>query len=470
MAIIPLIKGDTVDSNVEYRDALPVNYYAVPKRIFDVSGYMINWYGLEKFTEGRGVDRGGRWVSASNLIGHYRVSGSTVISIESSGNVTELGYVVNDGKQASIAYSFNNVAFVSGGNLYYYNNDSGLRQITGENVGNPIDIVWVDNYFFLTDGENIYHSDPEDEENYLPLDFDNAQFIPDPSRGLGVDESNEVIIFGQFSTEYFVNVGSTDFAFQRISQKSQKIGVLGTHCRRELNGNWYILGRREETSPSFHVVSVGSERVISTRETDKIASKYTNEELSQSTVDSLTIDNVNFVIFNLPNDTLVFNESISNALGIDFSWTILKSDVYGLETYRAKNPVMDPRTGKWIVGDKNNNTIGTMERDSCTQYEDIVEGEIFTPLLLIDSASIDTLEIQTIPGISEYEDATVAMSTTQNARLYSMEKFVDYGGNFQYTTRFYQRRLGYVRNYVGFKFRTASRSRMSFARMDIEYS
>jgi len=91
--------------------------------------------------------------------------------------------------------------------LYYYNISDGLRQITDSNVGDPLDVKWIDGYFFITDGENIYHSSIDNEEVFLPLDFGTAQFIPDSSNGLGKTEDNEIIVFGDFSIEYFINVG-----------------------------------------------------------------------------------------------------------------------------------------------------------------------------------------------------------------------------------------------------------------------
>ena len=45
-----------------------------------------------------------------------------------------------------------------------------------------------------------------------------------------------------------------------------------------------------------------------------------------------------------------------------------------------------------------------------------------------------------------------------------------YGDNLNYNTRFIIRRMGYVRDNVSFKLRTASRSRMSFCNFGIEAS
>lgn len=477
---VSLIKGDTVDNNVDYRDALPVNMFAVNREVLGAAGYLINWYGLVDYADGLGVDRGAIWVSAEAFTGLYRVSGEKLISIDSDGTVTELGDIPGHG-QVSMDYSFNNLAIVANNNLYYYNSDDGCRQITGivdngdgtpigTSVGSPIDVVYVDGYFFLTDGADIYHSDITDEERYLALDFGNAQFSPDPSRGLGKNEDNEVLVFGAFTTEYFINVGTENFAFQRLQQKAQKIGLLGTHCKREMAGKWYTLSRRKESAPSFHVISLGNEQTISTRETDQILSTYTEEELSLTTVDVMIKDNVKFAIFNLANHALMFNESIAQTMGIDKAWSVLKSDVYGDAVYRAKDPVLDIRNGKWVVGDKRDSTIGLLDKSTCTHYGEVVEWLLFTPFVKMETLSIDKLEIETIPGIAPDNDATVSVSITENGRTYSKEWWQLYGENYDYGNRFYLRNLGYVRDWIGFKFRGASRSRMSFCNLDIEAS
>lgn len=468
---LPLIQGDKVDNNVEYRSALPVNMYAVNKKIFNAQGYMINFFGLSEHAQGVGKDRGAIWVSTLALEGHYRVSGNALISISTTGSVTNLGEIPG-AEQVSMSASFNNLAIVAGGKLFYYNVGSGLREITNANVGNPIDIVWIDGVFVLTDARLIYQSDVANEENFNVLDFADAEFSIDSSRGVGKNEDDELVVFGAFSIEHFQNIGASEFQFQRINSKAQKIGILGTHCKKEMKGRWYTLSRRNETDPSFHIISLGSEKSISSRETDKILGEYTDIELNDVTIDVAVIDKTKFVIYHLPNETLVFNENISDTMGSDNAWTIIKSDVLGDDVYRGKNILRDGRNGRWTIGDKIDNRIGYLDKSLSTHYDEIAEWILYTPFVKIETLSIDLLEIETIPGIINglISDATVAVSFTTNGRLYSNEFFKLYGEKYEYNTRFYETRLGYVENYIGIKLRGASRSRMSFANLRIEAS
>lgn len=467
---IPLTRGDKVDSNTDYRDALPVNMYAVNKDILGAAGYMLNWYGIASYSTGKGVDRGSIWVSRKEFEGHYRISGGFLVNVSVSGITTSLGEITGTG-EVSLAYSFNNLAIVADGKLWYYNKILGLRQITDLDVGKPIDIAWADGYFILTDGEDIFHSDITNEESFLPLDFGNAQFLPDATNGLMINQSNELVAFGEFSTENFYNRGAENFAYQRIPQKAQKIGILSTHTKAEMNGKFYVIGRRKESAPSFHVISQGSSQTISTRETDKILALYTRSELSESTVNTMIRDNVKMVIFNLPNHTLLFNASIAETLGVGEAWTLLKSDVNGDRTYRGKGPILDPRNGKWIVGDKFSSNIGELDESICTHYDELAEWILFTPLLKMPFVIINEMEIETIPGMSPDNDATIFISQTVNGRTHGFEYTNEYGMNLDYSQRFIVRNpFGFVRNAIAIKLRGASRSRMALSSLKLRYS
>lgn len=66
-------------------------------------------------------------------------------------------------------------------------------------------------------------------------------------------------------------------------------------------------------------------------------------------------------------------------------------------------------------------------------------------------------------------DATVFVSRTDNGRTYGLEWTQLYGEPGDYSTRFEVRRLGFVRNWVGFKLRGVSATRMAFARATIDH-
>lgn len=461
---VTLIKGDKVSLDTDYRDALPVNMYAIEKKILGAAGYMLVFPGLSLIATGTGVDRGAMY--NERFEAHYRASGAAFIQLNINDTVSNLGAIPGS-EQVAVAYSFNTQAVVADGRMFLWD-ESTFTEVTDSDLGDPIDIVWVDGYYFLTDGEYIYHTDITDETSIDPLKFATAEFMPDPSLGLGLTQDDKVMVWGRYTLEYFVNDASENFAFQRVETRAQKIGIVATHAKCESEGNWCITGGRKEEALGVHLVGVGSAKKISTREVDKVLAQYSEPELSDMRMESVEEDNIHFIYVHLPNETLCFNANIARSQGLVDAWFILKTGT-GDDNYRGINGVFDAKRGKWVFGDKVNSNIGLLDNTICTQYDEIAEWLLYTPLIALDGQSLDELEIETLPGNVVADDATVAFSMTYDGITYSKEWWNLYGAANEYSQRFYIRRLGDVSDWVGFKFRGATKSRMSFALLKVTH-
>jgi len=463
---VPIIKGDKIGSETDYRDALPVNMYAVGREILGAAGYLLDYPGLVSFATGLGIDRGANY--NERFGNQYRLSGTSLVSVSSTGTVASLG-TISGGSQATMIdlYSFNTQGIIADGNFFLYDTTNGLVQVTDADLGNPIDGVWVDGYYFLTDGEYIYHTDLADETSIDPLKFATAEFMPDPSNGISKTQDNKVMVWGRYSLEFFVNTANDNFAFTRVETRAQKIGIVATHAKCESSGKFYITGGYRDSAVGVYLVGVGTSEKVSTREIDKILSQYSEPELSDMRMEARTENNTTYIIVHLPGETLCFNESISKTFG-KMDWTILKTGVKD-EPYRGINGVFDARNAKWIYGDKLNTNIGELDNDVRTQYGEIAEGIFYSPLVDLEQYSIDKISLETIPGHTTALDATVAISLTYDGVIYGQEEWELYGNPSDYNQRFILRRLGICNDWIGFKFRTASTSRMAFAMFEVEY-
>lgn len=461
----PLIKGDKISSKADYRDALPENMLAVQRNILNASGYLISHPGLESFAVGAGIDRGGYWNERQNS--HFRVSGNQLISIDVLGNVTSIG-LISGSKRASLVHSFDTQAIVEDGKMWLYDG-AALTQVTDADLGAPIDITWIDGYYFLTDGEFIYHTNLGDEFQIDPLKFATAEFSPDPTLAVDKTSSNQVIVFGRYSIEYFENRATENFAFRRIRGKAIKVGIVGTHCETEMEGRFYIIGGGREESISIHSISSGTYQSIATREIDKILSEYKEGELSQAILETRVQDRDSFLIAQLPNHTLIYNATIARSLGKEYAWTIVKSGLYS-GSWRAVNGVYDPRISKWVYGDKIDARIGILDNEIGSQYGELVESILYTPFINIEGASINKLEIDTLPGHQiNVDDINCSFSVTYDGIAYSKEWFRLYGEKNNYSTRFIARRFGYVNEYFGIKIRCVSKDRVGFTFLGVDY-
>jgi len=466
---VTLIKGDKIGIETDYWDALPQNMYAVKKQILKAQGYMICYPGLIDFGNGSGIDRGG--VYNDRFKDHYRVSGQKLIKVSSNGAVTDLGGIPGT-SQARMEgfYSFNTQGIIADGRFFLYDLTTGFREVTDTDLGSPIDGVWVDGYYFMTDGEYLFHTDIDDEESIDPLKFATAEFMPDASLGLAKTQDNKVLVFGRYTLEYFINIAQDNFAFSRVVTRAQKIGIVATHAKCEGSKGFYITGGRKHESVGVHQIGVGTSIKISTREIDKLIGQYTEPELSDMRMEARSEKDVSFIIVHLPGETLLYNETVADQFGKDVAWSILKTDVSGAAEYRAINGVFDARISKWIYGDKRDTNIGILSNTVFTQYDDIQEWILYTPLLKLDSLSIDEIDIETIPGHTTDINAKVSTSLTYNGVTYGSEYYQLYGEPNDYNQRFILRRLGIVNDWVGLKFRGATKSRMSFSLMEITYS
>ena len=463
---IPIIKGENIGVETDYRDALPVNMYAVFKEILGAKGYMLCYPGLTEFVTGFGIDRGG--VYNERLEDHFRVSGTKFISVHSQGSGTAVDIDTIPGTdQVSMPYSFNTQAVIANGNMYLYDGNA-FSQVTDPDLGSPIDAIWINGYYFLTDGEYIYHTDIDDETSIDPLKFATAEFMPDPSLGLLKTQDNKVMVFGRYSLEYFIDRATENFAFQRVETRAQKIGIVATHAKCEI-GSVYITGGKKDEGVGVYRIGIGSSEKISSREIDKIIGQYTEPELSDMRMEGRTENDVTFVIVHLPNETLCYNVEIAAAFGNDYAWSLLKTGTEDVN-YRAINGVLDARSSKWIFGDKQDDTIGELDDTACTQYGEIAEWYLYTPLFRLDGMSIDEIELEIIPGHTTTQDAQVALCATFDGNIYGKETWIKYGDIQDYNSRLIMRHLGEVTDWVGLRFRGVSQSRMSFAFLRLDYA
>jgi hypothetical protein len=265
-------------------------------------------------------------------------------------------------------------------------------------------------------------------------------------------------------------VASENFAFQRVETRAQKIGIVSTHAKCESGGKHYITGGRRDEAVGVHIVSLGSAEKVSTREIDKILKQYSEPDLADMRMEARTEDDVTFILIHLPNETLCFNESIAKSFGKGEAWSILKSDVSGTTPYRAINGVFDARSAKWVYGDKQNTNIGILDNNKCDHYGDIVESIINTPFMDLEKMSVDEVFIETIPGHTSDTNAKVAFSQSYDGVTHGTEYWMEYGEPNDYNKRFFLRQLGYVNDWVSYKFRSASKSRMAFAIVKMEFS
>jgi len=449
---VPIINGDKTKPDADYFDALPVNMIAVQRDILGSQGFLYSHDGVVQLATGQGIDRGALYNERMGR--HFRVSGQKLIEIV-GGSAVVIGDIPGS-DLVSMDYSFNTLMIIASGRMFLYSGTA-LTEVTDIDLGSPIDGCWIDGYYFLTDGEYIYHTDITSESSIDPLKFATSEISPDPTLSVGRTQDNLVIVFNRYTTEYFINEANEQFAFSRLNQKAVSVGIVGTHCWCEMGGDIYILGGSKGSQVSLMLLGAGQAQSVTTRSVNKIIAKYTEAQLSLCKIEARMEAEDHLIYVHLPNDTLVFNSTIAKAFGLSSAWSILKS---GQNQWRCINGVRDPLQNKWVYGDKIDSRIGTLNTEIASQYGEPVHTEFYSPLVPIESLSVDSIEINTIPGFSATNE-NIFISTTRDGSQYSQEWSQEATMANQYNDRFIVRRLGYVRKNIGFKFRSLNRGKLN---------
>jgi hypothetical protein len=463
MTQIPILSGIYTDNGPDFRTSYPVNMIPVPKSNGISQGFLRPADGLVANGTGPGVDRGGiNWNGVC-----YRVMGSTLVTVSSTGAVTVIGDVGNNGQLVTMDYSFDRLAIASNEDLFYYSPSLGLVQVTDPDLGIVLDVVWVDGYFMTTDGEFLIVTELSDPTQVNPLKYGSSEIDPDPVVAL-LKLRNEIYALNRNTIEVFDNVGGDLFPFQRIEGAQIEKGVVGTHACCVYLESIAFLGSGFNEAPGIYLGGNAKSNKISTQEIDQILLQFTEAELSTVKLEARNDKAHEHLYIHLPDRTLVFDASATQDLGQPV-WFTLTSSVVGFEKYRAQNLVWC--YDKWLVGDPSNTNVGYMVSNISSHYGQKVRWEFGTTIVYNEGrgAIIQNLELVGLTGSAAYGiDPTINTSYTTDGQTYSQQKFINAGTTGQRAKRLVWFQQGWMRNWRIQRFQGTSDAHMSFARLEAQ--
>ena len=473
---IPILNGIYADTTPELRTAYPVNMVPVPKQSGISNGFLRPGDGIVANGTGPGTDRGGiNWNGVC-----YRVMGTKLVSIASNGAVTVLGDVggpVNT--LVTMDYSFDVLAIASGGRLYYWipvNTTATLpwnptapilRQVTDPDLGVVLDVAWVDGYFMTTDGANLVVTELLDPMSVNPLKYGSSEIDPDPVVAL-IKLRNEIYALNSNTIEVFDNVGGELFPFARIDGAQVQKGCLGTHaCCIYLERIAFLGGGRNE-APGIYIGAAATTQKISTQEIDNLLLSYTEAQLVRVQFEARNDKNHQHLYVHLPDRTMVYDASASEALG-DQVWFTLTSTVLGFSQYRARNMVWI--YDKWLVGDPQSSAIGYLVQDTGHHWGQQVRWEFGTIIAYNEGngAIFNRLELVSLTGsVALGTNPQISTSYSVNGVAWSQDKSVAVGTIGDTAKRIAWFQQGHMRNWRIQRFRGDSDAHISFIRLEAQ--
>lgn len=460
---IPILNGIYMDNGPDIRTSYPVNLMPVPVGSGISKGYLRPADGLVANGTGPGIDRGGiNWNG-----GCYRVMGTKLVTVDAVGTVVVLGDVGGPvDTLVTMDYSFDRLAIVSGGRLYYWQGST-LTQVTDPDLGVVIDMCWVDGYFMTTDGTNLVVTDLTDPTQVNPLKYGSSEVDPDPVVAL-LKLRNEVYALNRNTIEVFDNVGGDFFPFQRIDGAQIQKGVIGTFGCCVFIETVAFLGSGRNESPGIYLGANATATKISTQEIDDLLLTYTETQLAQVKLEARNDKAHQHLYVHLPDRTVVYDAAASQALEQQV-WFTLATSVVGFSQYRARNFVW--AYDKWLVGDPQSATVGYMVQNIGSHWGQIVRWEFGTLVIYNEGkgALFGQLELVSLTGsVALGTNPVITTSYSVDGQSWSQDQMIRAGTNGDTRKRLCWFQQGHMRNWRIQRFRGDSQAHLSFVRLEAQ--
>ena len=461
---IPILNGVyTDDTQAEIRTNYPRNLMPVPMQSGISGGYLRPADGLVKNGEGPGVNRGG--IERDGVC--YRVMGTKLCSIAADGAVTVLGDVGGtDDNLVTLDYSFDLLAIASGQKLFYWNGTT-VDQVTDPDLGPVLDVVWVDGYFMTTDGQFLVVTELLDPFAVNPLKYGSSEIDPDPVVAL-VKLRNEVYALNRHTIEVFDNVGGNLFPFQRVEGAQIQKGVIGTQACCVFVETIAFLGSGRNESPGIFMGVNAQANKISTKEIDEVLSDYTEVQLATVKLEARNDRNHQHLYVHLPDQTIVFDFTASQATG-SVVWFVLSSSTVGLARYKARDIVWC--YNKWLIGDPTSSTIGYFENTIGSHYDEKVSWEFSTNIVYNEGrgAIFHELELVALTGrVALGTNPVITTSYSVDGETWSQSRSIKAGTQGNRNKRLVWFQQGSMINWRIQRFRGESDAHISFARLEAQ--
>lgn len=422
-------------------------------------GYLRPADGIVESGDGPGLSRGG--INWDGLC--YRVMGTKLVSIDASNIVTTLGDV-GGASQVSMDYSFDRLAVVSDGRLFYWDGTT-FSENTSPNLLTPLCVQYVDGYFMMTDGEFIYVTELNDPYTIDPLKYGSSEVDPDPVVSI-LKLRNEIYALNRYTIEVFNNTGSAGFPFQRNEGAQLQKGSVGTFANVVFLETIAFVGCGRNEAPGVYLGVNSQVSKISTREIDQLLATYTEDALSHTIMEAKIFGNQNHLWVRLIDRTIVYDAAASTESGSPV-WFILTSGLSGFEAYRAKDLVWC--YDKYLVGDTENPTFGYLTDTLSSQWGDPCRWEFSTSIIYNEShgALFHELELVSLTGrVALGTEPRISTSYSVDGETWSDDDFLSVGTVGDRLKRLAWRRQGKMRNWRIQRFQGDSDAFISVARLE----
>ncbi len=341
----------------------------------------------------------------------YFVSNVTLFRLNEDDSTDSLGTVTGSGRVSMATNGFQLMILVPGGSGFIFNkNDSSFAEITDLDFvasGLPQYVTFIAGYFMCsTDGKKIIVSELNAGSSWIATDFGTAESNPDPVVA-PYNFRNEAYFFGSATLEGQENIGGSGFPFQNSGVYLDK-GLFAPLSLTPASGTFMWIGGGENERPGVLSFNGGSTPIkISNTGVDLLLAALSTTEMSQVVGFSYSQDNSFFVGWELPNETVIYEQQTQK-------WHIRRSvatdDAGALQTvgWRVTSPIV--AYGKLIGFDNLDGRICEISRDIFTEYGEEIRREF-------DCEPLRSERPFVMPRIEAVVESGVGDSTTPDPQM-----------------------------------------------------
>lgn len=461
---IPLLFGDgrRADS-LDWSTRLPENMLAVARTIKGGNGYMRIMPGIGKVADVDGISRGSEWNTVK--MGPSRVMGGKLYLMGAElASITGIDRTPMAHSRARIGVVTDNRLLMVGydGTVTNFSNWTGDDDPT-YSWGDVNDLTHLrQRFIFSTKGtDTFWISDLTDEtkpDKTAPAY--RAESMPD---GIVAIRSwhDYVVCFGSASIEFFGLTGDDQNVYANQPSYTVQAGTLGRETVCAYMDTFAFITSPSSGEFTISMMQPGAAPIeIASAEIKKILQTYTIEQLQAARLESLSFETHKLLIVHLPDQTLVYDQPVSQAQGVPV-WSYLKTGILSIKPWRAIDVMNEGN--RITVGDKTGKWLGKLDNTTSAQYGEDQEIVMYTPLLWAENAILADFRMDASTGGNSVAQQ-IWLSATEDGINYGQERTIPFNKPFHWLQNVILRVLGRVRSCIGLKIRTVGATPATLSR------
>lgn len=405
--------------------------------------------GLRLFTDDLGDTPVRGWIAIGELF--YLVHRGTFYQCNNAGTLTSRGSLSTTSGKVDLAHDGAVILIVDGTAGYTYTiSTTTLATIADPQFPNGANTCdWLDGQFIVDagDGSDSFYISP-DGSAWDALDFATAESNPDGLLRVFTD-NGEVVLPGGNVTEFWGNVGGTDFPFAAIKGATQEFGLAARWSLCKFNSG--VAGLFTPTAGQVQVMFLRGyvPKPLSTPEIDSIINGYAT--VSDAAFYSYMLGGHPMLQCNFPSAGKSWLFDASSGL-----WSPLE---YGLSGERHRGELQLNFLNQTLIADYSTGNIYVLDPDTYTDNGTAIASEVVSRYVVrgSDRLIVDELFVDMETGVGlatgQGSDPQAMLQVSKdNGHTWGTVIIASIGAVGKYAARVVWRRLGMARDWT-FKIR-----------------